>query len=215
MDFRSSWVLALTAGVGLCLAAPARALTIDIDTWVTGTNLGPATVATLTLTQDGADVDFQLDNKVGNLGQSSNPFISKLRFSYDGTPTLTSANFTNFGGTQVVVAADFGIDPPGQDAGYDFFLELDYPTSNQGDRFFDGEFSTWTITEVQVSDFDDLVTGSGPPSLAMVHIQQLDDGSSTKYVGDGPNDAPEPNALVLVGLGLLLANVFHRRRRER
>ncbi|WP_074706001.1 hypothetical protein [Nitrosospira multiformis] len=35
-----------------------------------------------------------------------------------------------------------------EDAGYDFYLDLDYPTSNKNPalRLTDGEYSTWTVS---------------------------------------------------------------------
>lgn len=216
--------LALSA---LAIATPlsAQALTIDIDTYLTGSIGNPGgnpIVATLTLTQNGSNVDFRLDNKVNNLPSSlgDDAFISKLLFSYDGTPPLTTASFTAFGGTQSVVPGAFGINPPGVDAGYDFFLDLDYPSGPPSARFTNGEFTTWTILGVSVLDFDDLVTGSGPPSLAMVHIQQVGAGpggaQSLKYVGDGPNGGdptgiPEPGTLGLLGLALAGLGAMRRR----
>jgi hypothetical protein len=194
---------------GVAVAAP---VVIDINTFVTGLNGGTASVAKLTMTQNGANVDFRLDNTISNhAGAITGSFLTLLEFSYDGSPALTSANFTSFGGSQVVGSGDFGIDPPGGNAGYDFFLDLDYPTGPPSQRFVNGEYSTWTITGVNLNDFTTLVTGSGPASLAMVHLQGLNAGQSAKYVGDadggGPptGGVPEPATLALVGLALFAA----------
>jgi hypothetical protein len=194
---------------------------------VTGSPVsGTATVATLTLTQNGSNVDFNFANSVNNLpsGIGDDAFISQLLFSYDGTPALSSASFSNFGGTQPIIAGDFGINPPGKNAGYDFYLDLDYPTS-AANRFVNGESTTWTISNVLINDFLGSVTGSGASALAMVHIQQVGAGiggrDSLKYVGsvgtpppppDPQNEVPEPLSLALIGIGLLGLGAIRKRK---
>ena len=183
--------------------ATAPAAIISINTYVTGEDPGVTSpVATINLTQDGGDVDFLLTNSVSNLGAAANSdtFISDVGFTFSQSSTLTAGSFINFGGTQTptIVASDFSIDPNGNfQGGYNFFLELEFPTSNAGggiNRFKNGETASWTITNASVSDFlSPLVSGTGSDAIAAVHIQSLASGQSTTFASAA---IPEPSSLL-------------------
>lgn len=208
------------------LSGPAMALTsatINIDTFATGSVPGAPTtalVATLGLTQNGGNVDFSLSNSLGVLSGSSDAFLSQLLFSFDGTPSISTANFGNFGGTQLVQSSAISLGSF-NNAGYDFAIDFGFPTANNPNanpnRFVNGEFATWTITGVTVDDFLTPASGNNG-ELAMVHLQGFANGGSLKYTGDlddgtgpGGGELPEPGTLALVALGLLAAGWRYRK----
>ena len=128
----------------------------------------------------------------------------------------------------MVSTNDFTVDPNGNNAGYDFFLDLDYPTGPPNARFVDGEYSTWKIANVVAEDFTSiLVTGAGDDAHALVHIQGVSGDAfgrgSLKFTGvaddpmdppDPPTDVPAPSVLALLAIGFT-GLAFARRRMSR
>lgn len=174
----------------------------DLTTPISGGSA--ATVGTLTLIQNGSNVDFTLGkNHVPSFGSDS--FFSQLDFSYVGTKNDWATAFSSTGSAQTITGLT--VNPNGQNANYDFFLRISFPTSNNGDRFRDGDTASWTIQGASVADFTNLVSGSAADSAALVHVQGITGGNSYKYlVGDGVL-APVPEAdtwaMMLAGLGLV------------
>lgn len=188
----------------LFLAGSLQALSIPINTYATGENAGSATVATLQLNESNGDVNFKLTNSVSNLGSAANAgtFISKLGFNYTGTQMLSVGSFGKLGGDQSI--SSISVDPPGNfPGGYNFELELGFPTTNKDSgahRFLDGEYVSWTISNVILEDFLDPVSGTGGSlALAAVHIQSLASGESTTYISAVP--LPAAAWLFLTALG--------------
>lgn len=168
-----------------------------------------ATVATLTLTQDGGDVDFSLTKASGISGLGSSSFISELSLTYSGSTLLGS--FSNTGSQAI---DKFAFAPSGKDAGYDFAIQVKFPTNNS-DRFVDGDVASWTLTNANMSSFLSSIPGSGADAFGMVHVQGALKGNSFKYVvtQDGLiSPVPEAQTWVsmLAGLGVI-GLVFARR----
>lgn len=163
------------------------------------------TIGTLTLIQNGLDVDFTLyKNTVSGFGSDS--FFSQLDFSYVGTKSDWATAFSSTGSTQTIT--ELTVDPNGKNAGYDFFLSISFPSKNS-DRFLDGDTASWTIQGASVADFTNLVSGNSADSAALVHVQGITGGNSDSYkylAGDGVL-APVPEAdtwaMMLAGLGLV------------
>jgi len=175
---------------------------LDFD-WSLNSAAQTGSVATLTLTQDGSDVRFDLTNHaLAVLGGS--PKLTALELSHNGT--LTSSQFQALPGQGY---SSFTIDPPGTDASYDFYLDLSFAQNdNTGDPLWDGETFSWTLTGTQVADFLTPVSGSGPDAYGIVHIQSVAGGGSVKYVAP----VPEPHTYILMMAGLGLMGLLIRRR---
>lgn len=202
--------------ISIACLSNAHAAVININTFATGDTTDPgalATVATLTITQNGNDVEFRLDNfanaAVGNTATNAN--IDWLGLNYTGANPLSSGSFGNFSGFGIS-SSDFAIGSFNPCCGSDTLnLKLDFPAGNPNNRFKDGDSVTWTIFNTSVSDFlvpiSILQDGSGTAydALTMVHLQGIDvgnvTGGSAKYAGI--TVVPVPAAVFLFGSGLL------------
>ncbi len=215
---------AVALAASLCtsvMATPLTSATISIDTFLTGgsgATGNTALVATLELTQSGNNVNFNLSNTLNNLAAGGNGFLTQLMFSYDQNPTITLANFGNFGGSQVIQSSAISLGNQ-VNAGDTFYIDFGFPTTNNPNanpnRFLNGENATWTIFGVTIEDFLTPSANNSDGALALVHLQGLGtNGYSVKYTGDldeegstnpGGGNVPEPGTLALVALGLLAA----------
>ncbi|MEQ6340071.1 MAG: hypothetical protein M3A44_00080 [Gammaproteobacteria bacterium] len=203
-------------GLGLMFAASGAYAQSYVMNFGTPLNSGApaATVATLTLTQDGGDVDFSLTKVSGVSGLGSSSFISELSLTYSGSALLGS--FGNVGNQAI---GGFKVDPSGKDAGYDFAIQVKFPTSNgkNSDRFVDGDVASWTLTNAKVNSFLAPISGSGANALGMVHVQGALGGDSFKYVvtQDGLiSPVPEAQTWVSMLAGLVVIGLVLTRRNK-
>ncbi len=204
-DFRSK-VTAAVAGVAFGLiATTASALTLNFDQYITGTNLGQTTLATLSATQNGSNVDMVFTN-TGIAGGTST-FDTVLQMMYNGS--TAGISLVQTGGvaiTSFILGGGIGPYNP-----WDLVVKWGTSNSNNGvARLNIGEYSAFTLVGANLSN---LFFGSGSNPNAMIHVQGLTGGGSTKY---GPSLAPVPlpaaGFLLLAGLG---ATGFVARRRKR
>ena len=170
------------------------------------TNGSTTTVATLDIVQDGTDVDFTLSNiNLDFVGSGS--FSTQLLFS--STQPVSKSDFTDTGPQTIsnFNAGDI------TNAAYTFNLEVLYPTSSKDDRFVQGDVSNWTIADANVSDFTNLISGSGIDAVAMIHIQGtgFNGYDSLKYVAP----VPEPEIYVMMMAGMAMVGFVGRRRRNK
>jgi len=196
--------------VGLTVLAAvsnAASLTFDFNSVYTGALPGGGTPwATVTLTDSGAGL---VDMVVSHNGTSAaGQFISNLELNLDPFIGAVSGNAT-FGETATFNSVSTG---SFTDAGTTFDLKVDFNQSNANSgaqRLEAGESVTIQLsgTGLSVANFDAYSTG-GTPVRALMHIQGIDGGLSSK-VTEG---VPEPATMVVLGGAALAA--FARRKRK-
>ncbi len=191
----------MLAAVLMLWSCAAYAVTLTFDEYVTGEDLGETTLATLEITETADGVQFTLTNVAVDAGIDA--FLTQLFLTYESS--TAGLTLTDDGG----VATDDFTTNDIINASFDFQIIVEWETSNRGggeERLEIGESSTFTIVGATLDDFlsDDDV-------FAMIHIQGLDGGGSTKYTATiPPIPLPAAGGLLLAALGALAI----RRRRE-
>ena len=179
--------------------APASAVTVNISTYQTGDNLGSSVLATLQANQVGSDVRFVLTNTA--TGQPAS-FLSQLLLTYGGS--ISTAALSNVSGKP---ADSFAKAASINNAGLQFQFNIGWPTTNNNNgalRLKVGQSSTFTINNTQLTGF--FQNNAQSNKFAMIHLQGLTRGGSTKYT-NGPPSVPLPAGLplLLAGIGSLAA----------
>lgn len=167
-----------------------------------------ASVATLSLTQIGSDVQFFLDPNELNAGASpaTSTFVHSIDFVYSGA-VLTAANFAYNAGASVDTFS-YEVNQNNLDAGYttqDQHVKVDFFSKNSdgGVRFDFTETSTWTIKDVSLTNFTTTYATSGPKPSPIYGVISLGgfSGGTSNWVAAVPE--PETYGMMLVGLALV------------
>jgi len=165
-------------------------------------------VATLSLTQVGSDVQFLLDPNELNTGASpaTNTFVHSIDFVYTGA-VLTAASFAHNAGA-LIEQFSYETNQNTLDAGYttqDQHVQVDFfSKNNDGSARFDfTETSTWTIKNVSLTNFTTTFATSGPKPSPIYGVISLGgfSGNSSNWVAAVPE--PETYGMMLMGLGLV------------
>jgi hypothetical protein len=155
-------------------------------------------VAHLKVEDVGANTQFTL-TKLAVPAFGTGSFLTQLNLAFTGGQVPVT--FINVSG-QAFESFD-ETSGSGTDAGYsEWTHEIRWETANNTNRLTDGEFSVFQAANTQATDWVTALAfkqGIVAGSPAMVHIQNVDDFGSVKYV------VPEPEtyAMLLAGLGLV------------
>lgn len=202
LDFAKSVkikIVSAVIGTAFAIAATAAsALTINFDQYITGTNLGQTTLATLTATQNGSNVDMVFTNT--GIAAGTSAFDTALGMMYNGSTAGISLLYS--GG---VAIAGFATNATGNGIGGPWDLVVNWGTSNKNNgllRLNIGEYSAFSLQGAQLSSLF-FGSGSGSNPSAIIHVQGLANGGSTKYGPGTPAPVPLPAAglMLLTSLG--------------
>ena len=181
-------LLALSA---LLLSQAPATITFYFNTVRSGaTPGGPPPWAVMTITNTSGGVSISLTNSATN---PSGQFIGDLHLLFNTLPT--GFNFT---GDPFVQSISLGNHI---DAGLSFNVKVRFKVAPPGARLLPGGTSTFTLFGVSEADF------AGLDTSAMVHIQNIPGGGSSKVI------APEPGSLIAMGTGLVSLLGLRRRKR--
>jgi hypothetical protein len=165
-------------------------------------------VATLSLTQVGSDVQFFLDPNEFNAGAlpATNTFVHSIDFVYTGA-VLTVSSFAHNSGP-LIEQFSYVTNQNNLDAGYttqDQHVQVDFFSKNSdGSARFDfTETSIWTIKDVSLSNFTTTFATSNSKPDPIYGVISLGgfSGNSSNWVAAVPE--PETYGMMLVGLGLV------------
>ncbi|HWP31519.1 MAG TPA: PEP-CTERM sorting domain-containing protein [Fimbriimonadales bacterium] len=177
--------------------APSYALFFEFNVLVTGDLPGgTAPWATLSITDSGVDmVDMTLTHSASSAAPQ---FVTELLLNIEPFPS----DLNLIESSPTIVGWEFDEDDI-NDAGGMFDMQVDFETSNSGDRLNPGESVTFQVTGtgLDANDFNAFSKGN-LNVLGMVHIQGINGEGSGKVAA-----VPEPaSILALIGaFGILAA----------
>lgn len=200
------------------VALPAHAVLFSFSHEFSGSGdvCANGTCATLSVLQNGANVDFLLNSNL-NTGE----FITGLYGNRDpfANPTLT--DFNSRGGTGADAVSSLSSGPDAFKADGDGFFDYVWDFNNSGTPRLDGtDTFSWTFFNASLDDFVNAVSVNGPVgkngftfALRLQGLGAGNEGSGWFDAVTAPNgQVPEPGTNALLALALLsMAFVLRRR----
>jgi len=216
-------------GVALAGSASGAVITYILDDEFSG-GTTPAGTFTATFDDTACGIDCVQLTMAPTGAAGSGEFVSDWWFNFDDAQDLFALVFafdaTSTGPTATVISrSENNLQA---DGGNDFDIRFSFATSNSGGgiaRFDVNETVVYNITGIvglTASDFDFLAfddgSGNGGGAHSAAHVQGIGpnenlSGFITDNGGGGPGgELPEPNALWLLGMGLVALAVTRRRK---
>ena len=162
---------------------------------------------------DSATVTIDTSGLDGSLSE----YVSGLYLNTDPTKSYGGFTFADGGGTQSYESAQFDEDDlrAGPDGFFD--IQIDFPTSNNDDRFVADEISTVIISAagLETNDLFNYLSVPGPgqspgPFYAALRMRSLDaDGEGSGWFSGDP--VPEPLTIFGSGLALGFGGLFKKK----
>jgi hypothetical protein len=239
MNKRSVGAGLVAAGLmlGPLAAVQADTLTFDYGTEVTGGDDPSGTAPWLTATFDDGGAAGSVDLELEANLQAETEFFSKVLFNLDPAlnnllgPPAPELSITPQNPQADVVTPNVGLDGNSGGGGFLFDIELAFPTSNNSDRFENGDVAEFLFEgpDLVAGSFDTPASHNSPNQegyLSMAHAQGIPingegsggsgwivpgNGNGNPGNGNGDHEVPVPAPLALMAAGLLIPGLASRR----
>ena len=207
-------LLLATGAAALALAAPAGAVTIPLDIFITGSGFGDTEpTGSVTITDIGTDARVDFSVSAGDLAT----LYFNLTNDFDFGDLSISSVSTSPGSPGATL-----LDGPQAPSNLDFDFGVDFGTgSSPGNVVTSGSF-VLSLADFDFSEGSFLETSTNAGGTATVtvaaRLQSLGPGGEGSATiggnpgGGGEEPVPEPAALGLFGLGLLAVGLGRRRK---
>jgi hypothetical protein len=198
----SRTLLAAAAALALAAAAlPASAVTVyTLDTSDPAANLGSGPYGTVSLTQNGANVDFNITLASGYNFVSTGGPHDVFAFNATGVALADITNLAVAGGGTLAAHVPGGNSPFGT-----FGFGIDCTSCANGAGGQQADPLTFTVLNALISDFQSLSTGGNPNAYFASDVITGSFTGAVGAVGTPVTPVPEPEtyALMLAGLGAM------------
>ncbi len=214
---RFRMVMLLAVSILFFLSSPVHALVIDLNQEFDGNSSGTTSYGTVTVTQNGNDLDFIITANTANLGGGD---IHEFYFNLTSPPdpvtglAVTVGNWLSASSKFTILGPNPSISG-GAGASFDWGVSFGNGGGTSGNGVL--TTATFTLSADQTLLVDDLLewtaTNNTPDVYMAVHFQDTDIFNADSEMVGGGAHAPVPAPIYLLGTGLIGLVGFRGRRR--